>query len=314
MEYITIPQTDLNVSVFALGTWVFGGLNWGDTNEKILVSTVRAARDQGVNLIDTAPVYGYGKAEEIIGRAIKKERNRFIVATKCGLVGKGKQTRHDLTRKNILAEVEASLQRLQTDFIDLYQCHWPDPKTSLEETLSTLKDLQKQGKIRYFGVSNFGKALLEQSCAIASVSTYQGQYSLMERSIENEILPFLRERPIGLLTYGSLGGGFLTGKYSTIPQFKPSDARSFFYPFFKEEKSQKRLERMEFFQQYNRPLTQVALNWVRQQQGVTSVIVGCRTPEQAMQNMDAVNWKFSAEQLAEISAFSFSQMQKGSDV
>jgi aryl-alcohol dehydrogenase-like predicted oxidoreductase len=300
MEYRNIPQTPLKVSAIALGTWVFGGTNWGPTNEKVLRAAVDAAIDHGVNLIDTAPVYGHGKSEQIIGRAIQHKRDQVLIATKCGLVGKGKQTRHNLSRGSILQEIDASLKRLRTDYIDLYQCHWPDPDTPLEETLRALNDLQASGKIRYVGISNFGPDLVDQAIASRSVVSYQGQYSLFEHALSGTIFPRLREAEIGFLAYGCLGGGILTGKYDQTSRFRTSDARSFFYPFYgrsSDQKSQKRQALLAFLRRYNRPLNQIALNWVRQTPGVSSVLVGCRTPEQVRQNVGTVDWTLTDEEI-----------------
>ncbi len=291
-------QTGWDVSVIALGTWVFGGTNWGETPQRELVDAVHAAQDQGINLIDTAPVYGNGKAEKIIGIALKKRRDAFYIATKCGLVGKGKQTRHDLSRASIFREIDGSLERLRTDHVDLYQCHWPDPDTPIEETMTALRDLQKAGKIRAIGVSNFDADLLKRSCARTAVATYQGQYSLLARALENEILPFVQKNEMGFLAYGALGGGILTGKYRQIPRFAANDARSFFYPFYQSEdqKSQKRLERLAGLKDRLQPLNQVALNWVRQKPGVLSVIAGCRNRQQVRQNAGAADWDLTPDQ------------------
>lgn len=298
MKYITLPQTNLKVSVLCLGTWVFGGQWWGGAQGRQAEAAVAAAFDAGINFVDTAPVYGYGVAEEIVGRAIKKNRNQWVVATKCGLVGKGREMKKVLTPDSIQQEVEASLRRLQTDYIDLYQCHWPDVNTPFEVTFEVLRHLQSTGKIRYIGVSNYTGDALKEVAAAGGVVTAQNQYSLLERGIEQDVLPIMQEASMGVLTYGTLAGGILSGKYQEPPQFDKADVRKFFYKYYEGtafKKTQALLERLKTF---GHPLVEVAINWVRQQNGVSSVIVGCRNVQQVQSNEAALEWELSSEQLA----------------
>lgn len=211
MYYRCIPKSDLRVSVLGLGTWVFGGDAWGGSDEKECLNVVSAAIDSGINLIDTAPIYGYGRAETIVGKAVTKKRDKVLLATKCGLVWQGKRIRHDLTRRSVFQELEDSLKRLGVEYIDLYQCHWPDPQTPVEETMQALNELKKQGKIRYIGVSNFDAQLLKESLYLADIVSLQSQYSLLKRDLEKELIPFCHQHKVGILTYGVLGGGILTG-------------------------------------------------------------------------------------------------------
>jgi len=301
MKYKTIPKTTLKVSVISLGTWAFGGINWGDSREKDLMDAISIAHDYGINLIDTAPVYGNGQSETIVGKAIKRRRDKFIIASKCGLIGKGKAIKHDLSKNSLLNEIDASLKRLQTDYIDIYQCHWPDKDTPLEETLETLNKFKDLGKIKHIGISNFGADLLKKSASISKISLYQGPYSLLDRFIEKDILPLLPKEEMGLLTYGALGGGILSGKYTSQPIFKPSDARSFFYKYFSKNnfpKTQKFLDSLKIF---NKPLGQMAINWIRQQPATTSVIVGCRNKNQIRENAAAADWDLSEDEIKKIS-------------
>ena len=152
MIYHQIPKTDLNVSTIALGTWVFSGDSWGKIDEQECIEAVSAAFDQGINFIDTAPIYGHGQAEIIVGKAIKNKRDEIILATKCGLTWEGGRITNNLTPSSIKCEIEDSLKRLQVDYIDLYQCHWPDQNTPIEQTLNALAQLKQKGKIRYFGI------------------------------------------------------------------------------------------------------------------------------------------------------------------
>jgi aryl-alcohol dehydrogenase-like predicted oxidoreductase len=300
MNYKTIPNTDLKISSIALGTWVFGGDMWGGAKESDCMDAVSAAVDHGINLIDTAPIYGYGLAEDIVGRAIKGRRDKFLIATKCGLVGRGKNITNNLTPSSIKREVEESLRRLQIDAIDIYQCHWPDPRTPIEQTLKAMCKLKEQGKIKHIGVSNFDADLLREAVGFTQIVTLQNQYSLLERSIEESILPLTREKGVGVISYGPLAGGILSGKYNVQPGFKGMDARSFFYKYYQGQEFVKTKALLETLKGFGRPLNQIAINWVRQQKGVTSVIVGCRNARQVRQNVLSAAWELSEEQLQKI--------------
>lgn len=300
MKYFNIKDTELQISSLALGTWVFSGDCWGGVKEQECVDTVSAAIDCGINLIDTAPIYGYGAAESIIGKAIKGRRDKVIVATKCGLIGIGAHIKHNLNPESIRMEIEESLKRLQVDYIDIYQCHWPDPNTPIEETLEFLCKLQQEGKIRYIGVSNFDDKLLKQACDFTRIVTLQNQYSLLEREIEDKVLPMCRDLEVGVLTYGPLAGGILSGKYKTEPNFKPGDARSFFYKCYKGDEFSKTKKMLNDLEWLKRPLNQLAVNWVRQQEGVASVITGARNPEQIIQNAKAFEWDLTDQELEHI--------------
>ncbi len=301
MKYKKIPNTDLNVSVISLGTWVFGGENWGGTQEKESIDAVSSALDCGVNLIDTAPIYGYGASEEIIGKAIKGKRDKVIIATKCGLIGEGPNIKNNLKPDSIKTELEQSLKRLQVDYIDIYQCHWPDPNTPIEETMTAMSKLKKEGKIKYIGVSNFDLELLKETSHFADIATLQNHFSLLERSMERDVIPYCKEKGMGVLTYGSLGGGILSGKYKQPKTFKSSDARSFFYKYYVGEEFKKTSKIVNLLNEIsvetNRPPNQIALNWIWQKEGVTSAIVGCRKPEQARMNALSATWKLSEEDI-----------------
>lgn len=300
MKYTRIPAVDINVSQIILGTWVFSGTNWGGSDENDCIAAVHAAIDHGVTTIDTAPIYGYGLAETLVGKAIKGRRSQLIIATKCGLSGRGKGIHCDLKPQTILKEIDESLKRLQTDYIDIYQCHWPDPNTPLADTLKCLKSLQDLGKIRCIGVSNFNLPLLREAVAIGCVATLQSPLSMLDRALNQEIVPFCQQNDIGVFAYGSLGGGILTGKYEQSKVFTKDDARSFFYKFYAGEKFTQIRGFLDQLKSLKRPLNQVAINWVRQQEGVSSAIVGSRNAEQIIQNITAVDWDLSTEKLAMI--------------
>ncbi|MBN1405315.1 MAG: aldo/keto reductase [Candidatus Omnitrophica bacterium] len=301
MQYKKLPNADLNISVISLGTWVFGGDVFGKAEEKDCIEAVHAAIDNGINLIDTAPIYGYGASEKIVGKAIKGKRDKVIIATKCGLKGKGPGITIDLSANFIKQEIENSLKRLETDYIDLYQCHWYDANTPMQETMNELCGLQKQGKIKYIGISNFTVDAIKEAQKYADIKTLQGHYSLLERSIEKDILPYCQQKNIGIITYGSLGGGILSGKYEKEPKFAGSDARSFFYKFYKGagfEQSKKTIAALkEISERIKKPAAQIALNWIRQKPGILSAIAGARNSIQAAANAASADWELSPQDI-----------------
>lgn len=302
MKYYQIVNTGLNVSAICLGTWVFGGEGWSGAKEDESIAAIHAAIDSGINFIDTAPVYGWGVSEQIVGKAIAGKRDKVILATKCGLVKKGKGMAVDLSPQSIKSEIDQSLKRLNVDYVDLYQCHWPDQNTPLEETLATLLEIQKAGKIKHMGVSNFDEKLLEKASQFTTIATLQSQCSILDRTIEKKILPVCRERKIGFLAYGPLGGGILSGKYIQPADFKGNDARSFFYKYYKGDKFNQVQNLLNRLKEYHKPLNQLAINWVRQQPGVVSVLVGCRTAQQVQENAGAASWDLSEKDLGDISS------------
>jgi aryl-alcohol dehydrogenase-like predicted oxidoreductase len=300
-----LGSSTLRVSVVSLGTWVFGGDNWGKVDDKESIASIQKAIEIGINLIDTAPVYGNGHAEEIVGKAIKGNRDKVFIATKCGLQKKDRTFIHDLRPEEIRKELEQSLYRLHTDYIDLYQCHWPDPKTPIEATLEEMLKMRSEGKIHYIGVSNFDLPLLKKALRAAPVASNQVHYSLLERSVEERhLLQFCKKRGVGVMTYGSLGGGLLTGKYKNPPTFPKKDARRFFYPFYNGQEWGRYHGFVEAIQKIaqkkRKPLVQLSLNWLIQQSGVTTALVGARTVEQAKKNAQAIQGELSESDLVQI--------------
>ncbi|HUC70668.1 MAG TPA: aldo/keto reductase, partial [Stellaceae bacterium] len=192
MEYATIPETSIRLSRVGLGTWAIGGWMWGGTDEEESVRTIHAAVERGINLIDTAPAYGFGRSEEIIGRAIVEGqlRSRVVIATKAGLEWRGENVFRNANRNRILSEIDDSLRRLRTDYIDIYQVHWPDPLAPIEETAEAMQALFEQGKIRAIGISNFSIAQIERFRRVARLHVVQPPYNLFEREIEDELLPY----------------------------------------------------------------------------------------------------------------------------
>ena len=293
MKFSRIPNTDLRVSRIALGSWPFSGSDWGRLEEEDCIRTTKAAFGCGTNFIDTAPIYGLGRAERIVGKAIQGQRDKVILATKCGLQVEGGSVRINLKPDFLRREIEDSLTRLGTDFIDLYQPHWPDPKTPLEETLGELNRFRKEGKIRHIGVANFSLELLQEAAGITEVSTIQNQYSLLKRESENGILPFCAENNIGFLAYGPLAGGILTGKYKEEATFQRGDPRTFFYRFYKGDSFKRAQEVVRELVKSNEasetPPVHLALSWVLGNPAVVSAIVGAKSPDQIRMNAESAD-------------------------
>ncbi|MBD3379507.1 MAG: aldo/keto reductase [Candidatus Omnitrophica bacterium] len=304
MRYRKIGNSDLSVSVIGLGTWAFGGDCWGEADDRVSRKVVERAVDSGVNFIDTAPIYGSGRSESVIGSAIRTRRKDVVIATKCGLEKKGHAIRPNLSAEFIREEIENSLKRMGLDVIDLYQCHWPDPNTSLRETFGELNELRNEGKIRYIGVSNFSRATLEKALEIAPVISNQVQYSLFDREVEKELLPFCGERDVSVLSYGPLGGGILTGKYKESPDLPRGDVRAFFYKFYGEPfwGKGRQLVRVleEIADERGVSPSQVAINWVLRRPEAACAIAGCRTSEQLQQNAGAGDWSLDEKELSDI--------------
>lgn len=312
MRYQKLGQTDIQVSCVGIGTWAMGGDYWGEIDEQLCVDAIHASLDMGVNLIDTAPIYGLGRSEKIVGKAIKgRKREDIILATKCGvpyLDGR------DLSKKSVIAEAEASLRRLGADYIDIYQAHWPDVKTPAEETMEAFLQLKKEGKIRAIGLSNFSIEQIDAFRQYGVIDTFQPQYSLVQRQIEKDILPYCRKAGFGVLTYGSLGAGLLTGKYTEAPKMEGAERRRRFYKFYEEPYFSRALTLVEVLREiaaaHSCPVGQVAINWVNQQPGVSTSLVGCKNPRQAQQNAGSGEWELSAEEIARITQYSDEVMKE----
>src|SRR5713101_3156956 len=224
-EFVEIPETQLKVSRVALGTWAMGGWMWGGTDQRESVATIHAALHQGINLIDTAPVYGFGVSEEIVGAALAGVRSQAVIATKTGLEWRDGKIYRNATRARIMQEIDESLRRLRTDYIDIYQVHWPDPLVPVEETAEAMRSLYEQGKIRAIGVSNFSVAQMDRFRKVAPLHVLQPPYNLFERDIESEILPYCRANQIVTLGYGALCRGLLSGRMGADTTFDGDDLR-----------------------------------------------------------------------------------------
>jgi aryl-alcohol dehydrogenase-like predicted oxidoreductase len=309
LEYTNIKGTALVSSRIGLGTWAIGGWMWGGTDEKDSIRTIHAALDKGINLIDTAPIYGYGRSEEIVGEAVREYRRRdsVILATKVGIDWTNGNIERNSTRQRILKEFDDSLRRLQTDYIDVYQVHWPDPEVPIEETASTLRGLYEQGKIRAIGVSNYSPDQVTQFRAAAPLHTIQPPYNLFEREIEDDILPYALSHSITTLTYGALCRGLLSGTMRADRQFSKHDMRKATDPKFQPPHFAEYLNaasRLDAFAQENfgKRVIHLAVRWLLDQPGVGVALWGARRPEQLAPISEVSGWTLAKGDFAAIEA------------
>ena len=304
-ELIDIPGTKLRASRVALGTWAMGGWMWGGTDERQSVATIQAALDEGVNLIDTAPVYGFGVAEEIVGKAIQEasRRSHAIISTKAGVEWDNGSVYRNATRARIMREIDDSLRRLRTDRIDIYHVHWPDPLVPIEETAEAMYTLYRQGKIGAIGVSNFSVAQMEQFRSVAPLHVLQPPYNLFERDIEAEILPYCRMHNIVTLGYGALCRGLLSGRMRADTTFKDDDLRRRDPKFQPPRYAQYRaaVERLDQLahDRFQRRVIHLAVRWMLDQ-GISVALWGARRPDQLEAALGVAGWTLDANMRARI--------------
>lgn len=306
MEKVNFPGTPLVSSRIALGTWAMGGWMWGGTDEAESIRTIHEALDHGITLIDTAPVYGFGRSEELVGKALAMggRRSRTLIATKVGLDWKDGQPFRSASRARIFNEVENSLRRLKTDTIDLYQVHWPDPKVPVGETAAAMAELYRSGKIRAIGVSNFTPTQMDAFRAVAPLHAAQPPYNLFERGIERDVLPYNVERRIITLAYGSLCRGLLTGRMSAATQFGGDDLRRQ-DPKFQMPRLQHYLDAVEALdrfarENYGKRVIHLALRWVLDRAETNIALWGARHPDQLAPIGDVMGWRIDASAMAAI--------------
>ncbi len=302
MEYRRLGNSGLEVSAVGLGTNNFGGRMDYEATERVIKQTV----DVGINMIDTSNSYGNGKSEEFIGKAVKGMRDKVLLATKfASAMGQGPNQR-GTSRKHIMTEVEKSLKRLETDYIDLYQVHFPDQRTPIEETMRTLDDLVHQGKVRYIGCSNFASWQIAQAMEVAKAQglepfiSAQPQYSMLRRDIEKEIVPACQFYGLGLLPYSPLANGFLTGKYE---RGKPAPegtrlANSRMAGSLLTDANFAVLEGLEnFAAERGRSMTDLAFAWLLANPVMGSVIAGATKPEQVVENAKGTDWRLTPDDM-----------------
>ena len=305
VEYATAAGTGLRISRVGLGTWAMGGWMWGGTNESDAIDTIHAALDRGITLIDTAPAYGFGRSEEIVGRALAAptQRARAVIASKVGLDWRDGKVFRNATRERIVREIDASLRRLRTDAIDIYQVHWPDPRVPIEETAAAMRSLYEQGKIRAIGVSNFSVAQMEAFRHVAPLHVLQSPYNLFERNIESEVLPYCRANGIAVLGYGALCRGLLSGTIREDTTFKGDDLRGT-DPKFRPPRLRQYLDAVASLdslakERYGKQVIHLAVRWVLDQ-GVTAALWGARKPGQLAAVESVGGWTLDASAKAEI--------------
>src|SRR6202162_1088461 len=302
-EFVEIPATQLKVSRVALGTWAMGGWMWGGTDERESIATIHAALSQGINLIDTAPAYGFGVSEEIVGAALDGVRTQAVIATKAGLEWRDGKVYRNATRARIMQEIDDSLRRLRTDYIDIYQVHWPDPLVPVEETAEAMRSLYEQGKIRAIGVSNFSVAQMERFRRVAPLHVLQPPYNLFERAIEAEILPYCRANNIATLGYGALCRGLLSGRMRADTTFEGDDLRrldpKFQAPRFAQYlEAVRQLDRLAQ-DRFLRRVIHLAVRWMLDQ-GISVALWGGRRPDQLRATPGVAGWSLDAASRAKI--------------
>jgi len=297
MKKRTLGKNGPELTEIGFGAWAIGGpweYGWGSVEDSESVKAIHKALDGGINWIDTAAVYGLGHSEEVVARALKGIRGTVFIATKCGMVwDEGKKVRIHASPKSIRMEIEKSLKRLNTDHIDLYQIHWPDPQTPVEDSWGTLVELKNEGKVRYIGVCNYGVEMLIKCQSIAPVQSLQPPYSLLHRDIEKEILPYCLKENIGVVAYSPMQSGLLTGKFDPAALARDDWRRK--SPLYQEPYLSKALAFANSLKptasKYEKSVAQLAVGWVLNQSAVTSAIVGARTEEQVKENIGASGLK-----------------------
>lgn len=314
-----LGKTDISLSPVAFGAWAIGGWMWGGNDKSDSIRAIQACLDQGISTIDTAPIYGFGLSEEIVGEAIDGKRQQYEILSKAGMRwddsrgvyyfstqdnnGASLEVYKYSGRESVIAECERSLKRLGTDYIDLYQIHWPDESTPIEETMEALQLLMDQGKIRAAGISNYSIGQMKEAASFITLASNQLPYSMVRRDIEEEIVPWCLENECGILAYSPLQRGLLTGKISAETSYAPGDSRPGL-PHFKKSNVLK----VNKFLDEIRPLalvkevniSQLVIRWTLQSPGITVALAGARNEEQVKQNAGAARFQLSAEEMDHI--------------
>ncbi|HHW03318.1 MAG TPA: aldo/keto reductase [Thermoanaerobacterales bacterium] len=319
MQKRRIGTTELEASVIGFGCWVISGSSfWTGTDDESSIRAIQAAFDMEINFFDVAPVYGFGHAEELLGRALKGKRDKVIIASKCGLVWDDqKRITNLLSKQSILREIDDSLRRLGTDYIDIYQMHWPDYETPIEETMDALNQIKEAGKIRYIGASNFPIRLLNEARKYGQIVSHQCLYNMIDRNAdfyhniplyyktEEEIIPDCKEHNMAFIPYSPLCQGLLAGTFKPGKNFDEKDVRNA-NPELKGEKLAENLKLVEELkkvaEKIGRPLSQIALNWLIKNETVTTIIAGATKIAHIKDNVDSAGWELDDETYNEINA------------
>lgn len=319
MEYKKLGQSDIIVSELAFGAWAIGGMFWGGTDSKDAIKAIETAVDNGMTSIDTAPVYGLGLSEELVGKAIKGKRDKVQILTKFGLVWTEKKGEYYFTLKDnsgkdaeiyrysskekVISDCDRSLKLLGTDYIDLFQIHWADSTTPVSETMEALEILIKKGKIRAGAVCNYSRDLMAEARKTLTIASEQVPYSMVNRKIEADVVPYCIENNMGILAYSPLQRGLLTGKIKHDHKFNTGDTRPDTI-YYKEPNFSRILHLTdglnEIAEDLNVSLSQLVLNWTIQQPGITCALVGARNAAQVLDNVKAADFRLNEEDLARI--------------
>lgn len=318
MIYKKVNRIEQRISAIGIGCWNFGG-DWDHSDDRNSIGIVHAAIDGGINFFDIAPVYGWFHAETVLGKALQGGlRQKVLIASKCGLRWSDDHVAvNDLSRKNILREIDESLARLQTDYIDIYQLHWPDPSTPFEETAQVLSDIKKAGKIKHVGLSNFSQKDVEAFMAMIDIDAQQGLYNMLERNTisyhniplayltEKEMLPTVRKYGQAFLPYSPLFQGLLAGRFKDCIPFSSHDIRNE-NPKFSQDRfppyHEASMQLQRIADEMGKPMVQVALNWLRQKPEVTCIINGVSSLAQLQSNIESTHWDISDEHMGKINA------------
>jgi aryl-alcohol dehydrogenase-like predicted oxidoreductase len=299
IETLEIEGLSAPVSRIGLGTWAIGGWMWGGTDENESIAVIRRALDSGINLVDTAPVYGFGASEEIVGKALADGyRHKAIIATKVALEWRDGKVFRNSTPARIRQEIEDTLRRMRTDYIDLYQVHWPDALVSIEETAGVLDDLRKQGKVRALGVSNFSTAQMEAFRRVSPLSTAQPPYNLFERDIDGDVLPYVKQHGMVALAYGALCRGLLAGRIDVGTKFEGDDLRQGDPKFLAPRRAQyvAAVRALDAYarERFGKSVLSLAVRWVLDR-GPTIALWGARRPAQLDGVEDVFGWHLDAD-------------------
>lgn len=319
MEKRALGKSGLQVSQIVFGAWAIGGWMWGGADKKDSIRAIHSCLDHGISSLDTAPIYGFGYSEELVGEAIKGKRDSYEILTKAGMRWEGKNGEYFFTtndnggkqreiytysgRESLIAECEDSLRRLGTDYIDLYQIHWPDNTTPIEEAMEAFRILMEQGKVRAAGVSNYSVEQMERAKSVVELASNQVPYSMVRRDIEKDVVPWCLENNCGILAYSPLQRGLLTGKITPEYPFAPGDSRPE-TPHFKINnliQTNKFLEKIApMAEEKGVSLSQLVIAWTLRQPGITVALVGARTEEQVLQNARALDVQLSEDEIDKI--------------
>ncbi|BDU51513.1 aldo/keto reductase [Haliovirga abyssi] len=286
MLYKKLGKSDMNVSVLGYGAWALGEDGWGGINLDEAYKTINLAIKSGINFFDTAPIYGMGKSEERIGELLKEIRKDIYIATKCGLLwNENKEVRIDNSRDAIMYDIEKSLKRLKTDYIDLYQIHWPDNKTPLKESFTALNELKEQNIIRNIGVCNFSLEQLKEGLEYSEIVSLQNQYNLLQNSIEEKIMPFCEKNKISIIPYSPLAQGMLSGKIDENYQLKPGDIREHNPLFNNKDNFEKAIKKIK---ELPKPLSHTAIQYLIDKSSVGTVIFSVTKRNHLEENLKAL--------------------------